>query len=304
MLNYPIFPRREYSSFGQVVLRSSSQDSEYAYIRDTLGAALNLDYGALCAVQDFRYFILYINGKYYGIYNFREKVNDRFVSNLYNVERKGSTVVRNNGRVGAGSRKGMNNIKSYISSHDMTKKAAFDYVAERLNIESFADYWVGAVYTTNNDMVNYRFIGNTKYDDGRLQTVFYDLDWAFYNYDRNFFVTDMTAGRFYDGTDTIISRGLMRNSTFRKIFLQRLSYGLHNQWKKSNVLAELDRQYKLLKPEMKREKQRWGGSVAQWESSIKELRRYVNKRQSYLLRQIKSVFHLSNAQMKEYFGDL
>ena len=305
MLNYKVFPRRDYSSFSEVILRSSSQDHQYAMIRDTLSAALNIDYGAQCLVQDFRYFILYVNGRYYGIYNFREKVNKNFVANQFNVLPQGANVMNNRGsHLSAGSFQPMRRLKNYINSHDMSKSASYEEVSKMLNLVSFADFWVGALFTTNNDMVNYRFANHPAHDEGRLYTVFYDLDFAFYNVNRNYIVTDMTARTLWDGSDTIISRGLMRNKRFRQLFLERISYGLHNQWNRKNILDEIDRQYSLLKPEMARECRRWGGSVSHWEGAVRDLKSFVRRRQAIMLRQVKSYFNLSNAQMRELFGDL
>ncbi len=303
-LKYPIFPNRDYSDFEQIVLRSSSQDYEYSMIRDTLTAELNLKYDSQAVVQDYQYFVLYVNGEYYGIYNAREKMNEHFVANVFNVDPSGSYVIRNDGEVNAGSYKPLGDIKSYINNTNMSSSAAFDHLEKELNMESFADFWVGAIYSGNNDMINYRFMSNDAYDDGRLHGVLYDMDWAFYNYSLDFIGNDMTAYSFYDGTDTIVSRGLMENSDFKEVMLDRLVYGLHNTWKTENVLAEIDRQYNLLKPEMARERARWGGTVSEWESSIDELINFVKRREGYLLDDIQYHFDLSDSKMEELFGDI
>lgn len=303
-LQYPVFPDKTYTVFEDLVLRSSSQDSDYAMIRDTVSASLNIKYDTKCLVQKFKYIILYINGSYYGVYNIREKVNQFFVANNFNVNPSSANIVRNDGKVTDGSGAGHRQLKNYIIGASMSSSAAYNYVAKRINMESYADMWVGIVYSTNNDMVNLRMVNSSEYDEGRFYGVLYDLDWAFYNYTTNYFTHDMMAGSFYDGSDTIISRGLMKNSQFRKLFLERLVYGMHNQWKKANVLKEIEEQYKLLKPEMSRERKRWSSSLSDWEASIKEFKTYVNRREKYMLSHIKSVFHLSAARMKELFGDL
>ena len=303
-LNYKLFPHRDFASFNEVVLRSSSQDSLYAMIRDTLAASLNLEYGGQCLVQDYRYCIIYINGSYYGIYNFREKVNAGYVANNFNVPPAGSNVIRNGGKVTTGSREPLKAVKQYVANHNMRSPQVYDEVAKMLDMVSFADFWVGSLYTTNNDLVNYRFVNHPAYNNGRLYTVFYDQDWAFYNGHRDYLAKDIVATQYYDGSDAILSHGLFKNPQFQELFLERLAYGLNNQWKKENVMAELERQYELLKPEMRRERQRWIGTYNGWENEIQFLRDYVRKRQSVLLRHVKRYFNLSNERMKEIFGDL
>ena len=36
--------------------------------------------------------------------------------------------------------------------------------------------------------------------------------------------------------DTSLMRNMMKNDTFKKIFLERLSYNMKNTWKKENIL--------------------------------------------------------------------
>ena len=54
---------------------------------------------------------------------------------------------------------------------------------------------------------------------------------------------------------------------------------------------------------MERDLKRWGSSIEEWNENIDNLKEYINKREDYLLSQTKTQFDLSNAQMKEYFGD-
>ena len=59
----------------------------------------------------------------------------------------------------------------------------------------------------------------------------------------------------------------------------------------------------ILAPEMERDMKRWGSSIEEWNENIDKLKEYIDKREDYLLSQTKAQFGLSNAQMKEYFGD-
>ena len=103
--------------------------------------------------------------------------------------------------------------------------------------------------------------------------------------------------------DTSLMRNMMKNDTFKKIFLERLSYNMKNTWKKENILKKLDEIYNKLAPEMERDMKRWGSSIEEWNENIDNLKEYIDKREDYLLSQTKTQFGLSNAQMKEYFGD-
>ena len=57
-----------------------------------------------------------------------------------------------------------------------------------------------------------------------------------------------------------------------------------------------------IKPEMKRDRARWGHSYAYWEDAVSGLRNYIKKRDSYIKKHAKSYFGLSNAEYEKYFG--
>ena len=61
----------------------------------------------------------------------------------------------------------------------------------------------------------------------------------------------------------------------------------------------------ILTPEIEKDRARWGYSVNGWKSSVQKLYDYVKDgaRDKNVLKDIKSYFNLSDAQMKEYFGN-
>ena len=303
-LEYPLFEKRDTSFYQSFVLRTGSQDEEESVIRDLVGTSLVDDYTDV-DVQAYKSVILYMNGKYWGIYFIREKVDEHFVANHYNVEATttNTDIVRIDRTYKSGNMKAYNNLRSFVSSHDMSKKANYDKVKDMINVENCADYWIAVIYTTNNDIVNSRMFRNPNLDDGRFHYIFYDLDFAFYNYSYNFFnFTTDPGGMTFNHWETTILRNLMKNAEFRQMFLERLSYNMKNTWKKDIVLQRLDDIYNEIKPEMKRDRARWGHSYAYWEDAVSGLRNYIKKRDSYIKKHAKSYFGLSNAEYEKYFG--
>ena len=80
-LNYQMFDSVDSSVYESLVLRTGSQD-EFAYSK----RALIRDEYTNVDVQAYQPCIVYINGDYWGLYFIREKVDEHFVSNHYNVE--------------------------------------------------------------------------------------------------------------------------------------------------------------------------------------------------------------------------
>ena len=303
ILNYQVFPNRDFSVFNKLVLRSGSQDYDGAYFRDILGSDL-MDQSATVEVQAYKSIVLYINGKYWGIYDIREKVDEFFVSTHYNVPTKDVNVVRADWSVSAGSMAGVFAIVKYAGSHDMTLTSNYQYILNRLDINSYIDFWVAEVFVTNNDIINTRYINSPVYDNGKYKMVFFDLDYAFYNYTRDYYAFMVNPAGMSDfKISTELMRNLMHNSTFRGTFLERLKSNMEEIWNPANVNAKLEMLYTKMQPEMPRDHGRWDIPMNDWEQEVDKLRNYVKLRTRYLLDQTKSFFDLSEAEFNDLFGE-
>lgn len=302
-LHYPVFDNRDFSIFNTLVLRSGSQDSENAFLRDILTTSLMEDSEA--EVQSYKSMILYINGEYWGVYNIREKVDDEFLSNHYNVDGSKGNITRTDYVVSLGTNKDYKDIVDYVSTHDMTKSSNYEYVKKKVNINSLIDFWIGEIYTTNNDIINSRVFSHPDIDNGKMHFIFYDLDYSMY-FPQNNYYTFMTnpEGMSDFKVPTTFMINMFKSQEFKQDFVERISWNLKHVWKKDHVLGRLDEIYNKLKPEMERNQKRWGMTLKDWEDSIKIVREYIEKREGYLLRQTKNFFHLSNADMDKYFGDI
>lgn len=302
-LNYKVFENRDFTSFNSLVLRTGSQDSEFAVIRDVVATSLINQYTDV-DVQAYRPVILYINGKYWGIYYIREFVDENFVASHYNVSSDDTDLLRIDGQVKSGSRSSYNELIAYIKKHNMSVQKNYEYVKEKIDINNLIDFWVAEVYTTNNDIVNCRFFSNLQVDGGKWKFIAYDFDYAMYNQEVNYFYfATNSGGMTQNHYSTELLRNLMKNKEFKQTFLERLSYNMKNTWKKETVLAQIDKAYNEIKAEMPRNQARWGMTMAQWKSGIARLKLFVNLREGYLLKQTKSYFHLTDSEMEKYFGD-
>ena len=301
-LDYQVFENVDAFRYDTIVLRSGSQDYYESMIRDELATSIVNGVTEL-DVQEHKAAVLYINGKYWGLYFLREKVDEMFIANNHNVSSAKTNIVRIDGEVMVGSKKNYNAIINYVKTHDMSQSKHYNYIQTKVDIDALCDYWIGELYTTNNDIVNQRYYDNPNVNDGKLRPIFYDFDFAFYNYTHNYFnFLTSPYGSGYYGFDNSLIRNLLKNSQFRKRFLERLSYNLQNVWTNERLNAKIDELVDLIKDEMPRNQKRWGLTMGGWNSAIKDLKGYVSKRRTYFLRHIKSYFKLSDKEMKEYFG--
>lgn len=300
-LEYKVFDNRDTIKYDTLVIRSGSQDSEGAMFRDELATSIMDDYGTV-DVQAYKPVILYINGNYWGIYFIREKVDDKFISNHYEIDDKNTNIIRIDNDISEGSIKDYQALVNYVRNHDMSKDDNYKYVTEKLDIDNYIDFWVGELYTTNNDIVNMRFFNNPDIDSGKWKMIFYDFDYAFYNYSKNYIKWMMNKDGLGDRKyDNSLLRGLMQNEKFRLRFVERLSYNLKNVWTDDNLNKRYDELYNLLKPEMKRNQERWNSTYNDWLEECQKLKNYLKYRREYLLNDVQDYFGLSDKEMKQYF---
>ena len=311
-LEYHVFDDVDSSIFDSLVLRTGSQDemgdySKKAIIRDLVGTSLVKEYTSV-DVQSYIPVAMYLNGKYWGLYFIREKIDETLVANHYNVaaDKNKTDLLRIDGQVKSGSRTKYNKLISYISSHPMSNNAYYDEVAKQVDIENLCDFWIAETWTANHDIVNVRYFSNPDVDNGKWKFIFYDLDSAFYNVDRNYYAFSTSpSGMTSIGYSTFLLRNLMKNSKFKKTYLERLSYNLKNTWSTENVLKKIDDVIEEIGiNEIKRNFTRWNKSYSEWEKNVNFVRNYAKNRNKYMISGAKSFFNLSSSEVKKYFGDV
>ena len=311
-LNYKVFKNVDSSVFDSLVLRTGSQD-EFQYndqrtvIKDVVATSLMGKYTDV-DVQDYVPIVLYINGKYWGIYFIREKVDETFVSNHYNVKatKADTNILRIDGEVKSGSNKKYNSMISFINNNSLSSSKNYEKIKEQIDIQSFSDFWIGEIYTANYDILNTRYFSNPLVDNGKWKYIFYDIDSGFFRTSQNTFVEYTNpSGMGSWNFPTVLLRNMMKSSEFKSTFLERLSYNLNNTWAYKNVEKRIDEVIdEIGKEEFKKNAERWGNSYSHWEKSIKSMKTFAKNRNSYVIKYAKSYFNLSSSDVKKYFGDV
>lgn len=311
-LKYKVFKNVDSSVFDSLVLRTGSQD-EFQYndqrtvIKDVVATSLMGQYTDV-DVQDYVPIVLYINGKYWGIYFIREKVDETFVSNHYNIKatKTDTSILRIDGEVKSGTDKKYNSMISFINSNSLSNSKNYEKIKEQIDIQSFSDFWIGEIYTANYDILNTRYFSNPLVDNGKWKYIFYDIDSGFFRTTQNTF-NEYTnpSGMGSWNFPTVLLRNMMKSSEFKSTFLERLSYNLNNTWAYKNVEKRIDEVIdEIGKEEFKKNAERWGNSYSHWEKSIKSMKTFAKNRNSYLVKYAKSYFNLSSSDVKKYFGDV
>ncbi len=299
-LHYQVFENRDNSVYNTLVLRSGSQDYNVSMIRDPALTAVMEDTSV--DVQAMRPVILYINGRYWGIYFLNEKIDEDFVSAHYNIPSDGSSVVSITGEVVAGNSDQFYKFVSFLRNNDMSDMDNYEYVKTLVNMDNLIEFWIAETFVTNNDIINCKLFSSPNYDDGKLHFVFFDLDYGMYFPAVNYY-TFMTNenGMGSMEIDPTIPLNLFKNREFRKRFVEKLSEMLKSTWSEEKVLSKINEYHDLIAGEMARNVARWGSSLGEWEEEVEALRAFTKRRKSYLLSQTQYFFDLSDSEMSVFY---
>lgn len=295
VLGYPVFGTDGSYVYGSLLIRSGG-DYDQTIFRDELFATLAQQLDGELPIQKSKFCVLYVNGQYRGIYALKEDVDVTFYSQLTGSAEKNITMTQDP----ALHATDLYDLAKYCGSHDLTVQEYYDYVAARLDIASFIDWLILEGYCCNSDVAgNVTWFRSTEMGD-LWQPVLQDLDNGFYYRDGFQNVLNPDSPQQY----TVMATALMKNETFRTLFLKRLQYALTGPLSDENVLARIDALEALLTPEISRERQLWGGSVENWKADISRLRSYLTRydHTGMLVQSLRQTIALTDEEAKTYFG--
>lgn len=289
-IRYPIFGKKGLKKFKYLVLRNSGSDFGRTHFRDALMTDLvkkwDLD------VQDYRPAHVYINGKYWGIYNLREKVNRYFIAGHYNVDKDSIDLIEHKLTRRYGSTDHYRRLLNYLERNRLSVAANFAYVNSQMDVNNFLDYQIAQIYFDNKDAG-----GNIKFwrpqsPNGRWRWILYDTDWGFGFTDPKAYRNNSLAfhtepnGPYWPNPpwSTFILRKLLENKEFERRFINRFADYLNDDLDSATVLAKIDKFYKHLLPEMPRHLNRWDIKQWEWENEVKVLRNFAANRPTFMRR--------------------
>lgn len=297
-LEYKVFENREFEKYNSLILKGGSEDYQFCGFRDELCTSI-VDGVTELSVQAYRPVILYLNGKYWGIYWLRERIDADFCAQRLGVSSDSINITKDYGEaLVKGSAKTLLDLINYCKTHDLRNKEDYDYVMRRVDATSLMDWYICRSYFADTDLANGRFYSSTE-DDGRWHWCFFDLDWAMFNNSTESLAKTARS----DGNHAIIV-ALLKNPEFRDRFLKRYASLMKSVLNEQTILKKIDQFVTLMEPEIEQDRTAYGFSVSAWNSAVERLKDFVRdgKRDTNVLIGIKSYFGLSDEQMISYFG--
>ena len=300
------------NTFSEFVLRSGGQDFgklklKDAFLQEVLDGQMDID------KQDYRPVVVYMNGKYNGIYNIREKTDSSYVERHLGLDENEFDFIEKNKDVKNGSITEYNKLLDYVNKHDMTTDEAYNYVDHLVDLQELANYWVVETYYGQYDPMNIKFYKPT---NGKWRWILFDLDQTYFSYSYKTIKWKLPFDPYAHGNgyylNTTLMSKLIKNPKFRELYIKTFAYHLKNTFDPDRMIKILDKMVDEIKKEMPYHIDRWYNesigvssstlkNINEWYSNISYFKKQLRERHKIVLNNIKGGLGLTNEEYKKYF---
>ena len=312
-LNYRLFGDEGADEFDKFDLRTPQNyswslggDSRNSFMRDIWARDTQLAMGRPATRG--RYYHLYLNGIYWGLYQSEERAEAAFGETYFGGDQLDYDVVKTRGALTDGtfdawrrlSKKwsaGFTSNAAYFNAlgrnPDGTPNPAFEKLVDPGNL---IDYMIILYYSGDSDGPpnNYFSIYNRENPDG----------WKFFEHDsehsldtgRYNMVNSMASGGSFH--PRLLHQGLMKNPEYKLLFADRVALHCFNKGLLTDEMsiARIDARAQQIDSAIIANSARWGDSKRQpartrsdWLSAVEGVRSFFNNRASTLIGQLRSV---------------
>ena len=308
--NYDFFsekdePQTNKNTFHKtLLLRNSGTDWSLSMFRDAM--AQNLVSHAIPDIQKYRPIVLFLNGEYWGIHNLRNRIDNYFLSNTYNLDPEKIEIYDFQTDIFNYS-----DLLVFIENYSLSEKENYIQLQDFLDVNNFTDYFIAEIYSRNTDWPQnnvkfWRYKTNdyqpdTQFGmDGRWRWILFDLDGGFgafgeeptYGHNSLFYALNSDNDPF---KISFIFRSLMDNTEFREQFINRFADHLNTSFEPQRVIGVIDEMQAVIAPDMPEHIRRWrtmDDSVAVWEENVEVMRTFARHRPDYVRQHLMEYFDL------------
>ena len=301
-LHYKLFDDLEITEFNSLLLKGGSEKWYADMLCDEVATAVPHGTTSLYT-QAMKPVVLYLGGKFWGVYFFRERFSDDYVASHMGVSPESVDILESSAAWPSTERqKEFTALRNYVSSHDMSEDEHFQYLMDRIDAQSLIDWYICRSYVGDQDTANVRRF-RTVEGDGKWRWMYFDLDWAFY-FRKN--EQPIALIMQSSGGDKILINGLLDHPEGRDMFLKRYAELMGTILNEEYFVNTIDRIVAMVETDMVQDRQRWGQSYSGWEKAVDELRAYFKDgaRDATVLKDLKRYFNLTDEQMEYYFGEV
>ena len=320
-----LFPDKNVSRYKRFLLRNGGNDWSETLFRDAYLQKL-VKRNTSLDIQYSRPAVVFINGEYWGIHNFRDRFDDRYLQAHYNIDPERITIISQNGSLEDGSSEGIASyweMFNHVTQQNMLNTTAYNRAKELMDVDNFIDYQVLNIFARNTDWPGnntecWKYLdgtitpGNSHPTDGRWRWMVFDMDFGFglnFDYVRNSASQYGENNAFHQTLEfalepngpgwpnpqwsTAMLRNLIKNPQFKADFISRFSDHLNTTFHKDRLISLLDSLKNQYEPEMAEHIDRWREpEMPYWVAQVNVMKTFAQLRTDLMRIQLNNYFEL------------
>lgn len=311
--DYPFFAERKASSYKSIILRNSGNDwggkdkngnwlpgtmMRDAFLQKLVKDQMDID------MQDYQPVAVFINGKYWGLHNMQEHLNEDYIANIHpEVNEDNIDLIKNYWDIKDGDDVALKELLNYAETVKFEGPDGFDRANEYIDVNEYINYQMSEIYFSNYDWPgnNIRFF-RERTAGGRWRFILFDTDISYGIWGYLPTVNDLAAALSPNGPEwpnppqsTLLFRKLMDNDTFRNLFIQRFAVQLNNAFAPERVNTLLDKMRDSIDLEMHYHLKRWYAtfnSIEEWRARVDDMKTWGAARQIAMMDIIQNFYKL------------
>ena len=301
------FPHRDYTGYKSLLLRSTNSDAFFCRLRDVVYSSLaegeNLLYQDALCIQ------VYINGKYWGHYNLREKINKYMIAQYEGVtDEEDIDAIDVISRTGTprftsnGSGEDWVALADFCKTHDLNDAENLQYVLDRLDVDSLFTHAAYEIILGNTDFTNVRLY---RVPGGKWKYLLFDVEASFKSLDKTpleYYIKPVKGkiqGFRHEPLNALLAVPEMKAK-----FLTRVAELLVTRFTWPDVREKFEYWEDALRPILPRHIARWKNlTIDKWTANVNAARNYARLRPTKIPELLKTAMDLSSAEVEQYFGE-
>ena len=280
-MNYQFFEDRPFTDYKRIISRSMYSAHKLSIIRDEIVADMAKNLNVF--YQQWQPVITFINGEYWGIQNLREKLDEYYLEQHFEIDHDSVDIISLWGVVENGDIIEHSNFTYFINNNDFSLPENYELLKTMVDIPAYIDYYITEIFVQNMDWPENNFTKwREKGDNNKWRWFLYDLDATMKDADHNSLqrAAGDTVGIVLSGWSTKLFKSMLQNSEFAEQFLSRFVYLLNNDFSPDYTIPIVDKWESVFEGEMENTINRWGihDHVYEWKATMQDIRQFLVSR--------------------------
>lgn len=282
------------TNFDNILFRSLFSDGFGTMIKDAVShnlvRNLNLEHTYTDLSQ------VYINGEYWGIQDLRNRIDDNYLAELYDIKKDNIEIVNPHNEYN----RAFDTIYQYLINNNLNDEKNYNYIKEKIDIDNCIDYYIAELFLRNYDWPagNILVWRDTTNQYSKWRWIFYDIDAGWVDPEYNMFehaTKNDGSGWPFTDESTLIFRKLLENDEFKANFIQRSLQILNDEFYYNKINSEIQKIKESYKHHISDMTNRWQFpiSVEKWENQVSEyLEDFAKNRECNFREHLRDFFDL------------